>query len=370
MKSMPPLSTNDPPRRAKRRRRLSVLVVDDEQDIRSTVADALASSTMTIHHAASITEARAMARRHRLDLALIDLKLPDGDGMELAGELQQRSPSVHSIVMTGAPSVDSAVQAIRAGATDFLPKPFNVTDLRAGVDRALGRHRDETRAADRVKRLKNLCRKLNTARHEVTQQVDILCNDLVSAYQELAEQLKHVQATTQFQTIIDQELDLEQLLRRMLEFVLQQLGPTNAAVFLPAQVGGFTVGGYINYTFDKSAADVLLTHLADVAAPRIADRAEVIHLKDNMDINLWLSDDSAWLVDCEVIGLPCHHDGEVLACLMLFRDANEPFDDEAVATLNAIAPIFGEHLVKVINIHHRHLDPDEDADTDPDEIPF
>lgn len=342
---------------------ISVLIVDDEPDIREVLSDAIRKPNLNIIEAGSIDEARRIVDHRCIDLALVDVSLPDGDGLDLAGELHNREIPIQSIVITGKPSMDRAVEAIRAGAADFLPKPFDLTHLNDCVDKAIERHSEAARLNDRVARLRRLCKKLNKARIEVTEQVDILCNDLVMAYQELAGQMKHIQLTTEFKTMIDEELDLENLLRRTLEFMLHQVGPTNAVVFLPSQMGGYSVGGYINYTFDKTTADVLLGYLSDSAAPLIAEMDEPAFFADDSDINVWLDDESAWLSGCQLVTIPCKHDGETLASIMLFRDQSEPFDEDAIDGLNAIGPIFAKHLVKVIGIHHRHVsDDDEDGE--------
>lgn len=354
-----------------RRKAFNVLVVDDEPEIRQLLDDALSGPSLHIRQAGTLTEARGLIEHQPVDLVLVDVKLPDGCGVELADEIRRRQGGVQSIVMTGRPSLDRAVQAIRAGACDFLAKPLDLSHLNQCVGKALQRRSDQKKTDQKVRKLRKLCKKLNQARHEVTQQVDILCNDLVTAYQELAGQMKHVQVTTQFKASIEQELDLEQLLRRALEFVLQQVGPTNAVIFMPSPQGGFTTGGYINYSFDKQTADVLLSHLADVAAPRIAEAKDPLHFTEDSDIQLWLSDDSAWLANSHVIGLPCRNDGETLASLLLFRDSSEPFDSELTGMLQSVAAIFAAHLVKVINIHHRHEDDDEDeGDDEGGNVPF
>lgn len=332
-----------------------VLVVDDEPDIREVLEDAL-EGRVNVRVAGSVAEARRIAADHEVDVALLDVKLPDGDGLDFAEELRQFDPTLQTIVMTGKPSLKRAVQAMRLGAVDFLAKPIDLDELNACLDRALDRRARDARDRRKVTRLRKLCRRLNRARHEVTQQVDILCNDLVSAYQELAGQMKHVQVASQFKALLDQELDLEQVLRRVLEFVLQQVGSTNAAVFLPSMGGGWTTGGYINYTFDKETAGVLLSHLADVAAPRIAEAKGPIHFTDNEAIRGWLGEDSAWLDDCHVVGLQCMGKDQVMAAVLLFRDAGQPFDAASMESLESITPILGEHLAKVVGIHHRLAD--------------
>lgn len=348
-----------------------VMIVDDEPTVREVVAEALTRCRMTVIEAATAAEARSALDHGTVDVALIDVKLPDADGIDLAAQLKQLDPTLESIVVTGKPSTQRAVGALRIGAADFLSKPFDLDDLTQRVDAAVRKRGDRGKQGARVDKLKKLCRKLNRERHEVTQQVDILCNDLVTAYQELAGQMRHVQLTTQLKTAIDPELDLETVLRRALEFVLEHIGPTNAVVFLPGRSGSHTVGGYINYTFDKETADVLLAHLADVAAPRIAEQHHGSHLTDDGEINLWLSDDSAWLADCQVLAVPCRdEEGETLANLLLFRDATDAFNEEHLETLEAIAPVFATQLSRVISIHHRAADEDESEENWDDEIPF
>ncbi len=347
-----------------------VLIVDDEPDIREMLGDLLNGQPVQIHTAANLDEAREIALTQSIDLALVDIKLPDGDGMDLAQELHNRDPEMQSIVMTGKPSLKRAVEAMRLGSCDFVSKPLDINEINTCVLRALQRRVDGNKSQARVMRLKKLCRKLNRARHEVTQQVDILCNDLVTAYQELAGQMKHVQVTSQFKAILDQELDLEQVLRRVLEFVLQHIGSTNAVIFLPGTSGGYTTGGYINYSFDKETASVLLGHLADVAAPRIADAEELFHLTGNDEIHSWLSDDSAWLENCHVVGLPCRKGEETMAALLLFRDNGEPFDAEALESLGAVGPVLAAHLSRVIGIHHRLSDHMKEEDKGDDALPF
>ncbi len=366
-----------PGQKAKRKRRdrpFGVLVVDDEPAIRAALGDALDSENMRLHEAGCLEEARRVVEDRAIDLVLLDVKLPDGSGLELAEELADSQPGVQSIVMTGLPNLERAVEAIRAGACDFIAKPLDLTELNHSVARAMEKRRTDTKLQDRVTRLKRICKKLNKSRYEVTQQVDILCNDLVTAYQELADQMKHMQVTNQFRAMIEQDLDLENILRTCLEQVLNQVGPTNAVVFLPSQSGGFTMGGYVNYSFDKPTADILLSHLCDVAAPRIAEAYETKHLTENEEISGWLLDDSAWLTDMHVVAIPCRHEDECLAGILLFRDSSEPFDTDGVETMAAVSKVFAEHLVKVIDVHHRHVEDFDDWDDDDDDgdayVPF
>ena len=352
-----------PSQAAKKPDGFNLLIVDDEAEIRDALDEALRREHLTVRQAGTLADAQNLVEREAVDLVVLDVALPDGNSLPWAQQLRDKHPAIQTIVITGHPSMEHAVDAIRAGAVDFMPKPLDLNQLNEQVDRAVLRHEDETKRLAQISRLKLVCKKLNRARHEITQQVDILCNDLVSAYQDLVHHMRHVELTTEFRALVQEELDLERLLRRSLEFILDKVGPTNAVIFLPSETGGYSVGGYINYSFDSSTADVLLDHLSDVAAERIASAEEPIRLNTNAQIEQWLGDDAAWLADADVVGVPCRDDGEDLAALMLFRDNEQPFDDQIADALAALSTVFAEHLVRVIRVHNRHL-PFDDDNTD------
>jgi DNA-binding response OmpR family regulator len=345
-----------------------VLLVDDEPEVRQVIADTLNGEKLIIHTADSLAAAREAIAAQQFDLALLDVHLPDGNGLDLAGELSEQTPPTQTIAITGQPSLNQVMAAIRAGAADFVAKPLNIDELNDRVAVALQRRSAESDRHLQVARLKRLCKKLNKARHEITQQVDILCNDLVTAYQELATQMQQVEATTEFRSMIQDELDLEQILRHLLEHVLDKVGPTNAVVFLPDHHGGFAVGGYVNYNQDRNSTRTLLEHLADTVAPRIADETETLLLVDDDQIQNWLEDDAAYLAESQVIAAPCYDGDDVLACVLLFRDTDQPLDDSHVQFISAITPILAQHLVKVINVHHRRTDLFGEEDDSPDDL--
>jgi hypothetical protein len=172
--------------------------------------------------------------------------------------------------------------------------------------------------------------------------------------------MNQVVQTREFVALIRQELDLEQLIRKVLQYLLDKAGPTNAALFLPTGDAEFALGGYVNYDVSGGSTETVLQHLADVVAPRIAASETLIHVKDNAALKEWLGDDAAYLADSEVVAFACRHNAESMAVLVLFRDAAQGFDPSMVETCRAIAPTLGNYLARVVRIHHRHL-PFEEA---------
>ncbi len=350
-----PDNSSDPGARSQRQHKpFRVLLVDAEPQVHDLLAGAFDGEQVTLIQASTVEQAHALLSEAPVDLALIEPDLPDGSGMVLADRIKTDRPITQTIVISGEPSLERAVEAIRVGAGDFIAKPLDLDDLNRRVHDALDRHRNDRDQQRRVKRLRRICKKLNQAHDDVSHQVDILCNDLVTAYQELATQLNDISETRQFTQLLRDELDLEQVLRKTLEHLLQKAGPTNAAIYLPTTADEHTLGGYVNYDCSSESADVLLEHLAAVAAPRFARHEQIVHVTDNETMDHLLGDDWNYLADSHMLALACRHQGEVLAVLMLFRDGREPFDADLPAYVESIAPLLAERLAKVIRVHHRH----------------
>ncbi|MBN9477926.1 MAG: sigma-54-dependent Fis family transcriptional regulator [Bordetella sp. SCN 67-23] len=111
-----------------------VLIVDDEPNTRAALAEIVGAEGFTTAVAGDLREARIQIVRQSPDVVLTDLKLPDGSGMDLFKELDPSNPA-EVILITGHASVESAVDALRLGAADYLIKPINMQRLKAILDR-------------------------------------------------------------------------------------------------------------------------------------------------------------------------------------------------------------------------------------------
>ncbi|MBB5214804.1 sigma-54-dependent transcriptional regulator [Parapusillimonas granuli] len=105
-----------------------LLIVDDESDIRELIADVALEAGYTVAQASDVRQARIQMERQKPDVALVDVQLPDGDGVAF---WKESGPSDTQVVfMTGYSSVDSAIEALRCGAVDYLLKPLSLRRLR------------------------------------------------------------------------------------------------------------------------------------------------------------------------------------------------------------------------------------------------
>lgn len=113
------------------------LVVDDEPAIRELLELTLTRMGVSCALASNIKEAHAALRSRAPDLCLTDMRLPDGDGLQLVSHIQQHAPQVPVAVITAHGNVESAVQALKYGAFDFVSKPVDLMALRSLVSTAL-----------------------------------------------------------------------------------------------------------------------------------------------------------------------------------------------------------------------------------------
>jgi two-component system response regulator PilR (NtrC family) len=117
--------------------RQKILIVDDEPDIRELLEITLGRMKLETRSARDVTEAREWLGRESFDLCLTDMRLPDGTGLELVQHIQQRYPQLPVAMITAFGSLDTAINALKAGAFDFLTKPVDLPRLRELVGTAL-----------------------------------------------------------------------------------------------------------------------------------------------------------------------------------------------------------------------------------------
>jgi DNA-binding NtrC family response regulator len=119
----------------------SILIVDDENVVRDSLAKWFEEEGYSVDTATSAREALLKLPHQRWDLALVDIKMPGMDGLELHRKIREVDPNLIVIIMTGYASVETAVQALKDGAYDYIMKPFDPDDLTHAVVKALDHRR-------------------------------------------------------------------------------------------------------------------------------------------------------------------------------------------------------------------------------------
>ncbi len=114
-----------------------ILVVDDEEEVRDTLQHVLKSLNYIPHVAANGKEALDILNKEKIDVVLSDLYMPEMDGIELLKRVRASKNRVVFLMITAHPTVETAVEAIKKGAYDYLTKPFHIEEVRLKINRAL-----------------------------------------------------------------------------------------------------------------------------------------------------------------------------------------------------------------------------------------
>jgi two-component system response regulator AtoC len=118
----------------------SVLVVDDDAQIRSLLADLLKENGYEPRQAKTAAAALEAVAKQRPDLVLMDVKLPDQDGLDVLRQMKREHSELEVIVMTAFGGSSSAIKAMEHGAYDYVTKPFEIDDLLATLRRVFEHH--------------------------------------------------------------------------------------------------------------------------------------------------------------------------------------------------------------------------------------
>jgi CheY-like chemotaxis protein/predicted transcriptional regulator len=113
--------------------RRSVLLIDDDETIRKALTRTLSKEGFRVDSATNGKQALDKSRLEHYDVALVDIRLPDMDGITLLRMLRDESPEIKAIIITGYPSLENAINAVDAGADAYVTKPFKPTDLIAKI---------------------------------------------------------------------------------------------------------------------------------------------------------------------------------------------------------------------------------------------
>ena len=115
----------------------TILIADDERAIRESLAETLREAGYRTATACDGLEATKVLAARNIDVALVDYRMPEMDGLAVLAKARQVSPHTQIIVMTAFGTVDNAVEAVKLGASDYVPKPFVFDDILIKIERLL-----------------------------------------------------------------------------------------------------------------------------------------------------------------------------------------------------------------------------------------
>ena len=164
--------------------KISILAVDDEAGTLKLYTSILKGDNYHLETASTGGEAIEKMRNEHFDLVLLDLRLPDIDGMQVLKEIQEKTDAVSVIIVTANPSLDSSIEAVRAGVYDYIVKPFGSEDLKMVVSRAV----EKVKLVIQNRRLSRKLEKTNKALVERVEELE-KCAKIATSYEGQLEEL-------------------------------------------------------------------------------------------------------------------------------------------------------------------------------------
>ncbi|HEV8720591.1 MAG TPA: sigma-54 dependent transcriptional regulator [Candidatus Binatia bacterium] len=134
--------------------KIRVLIIDDEKNIRTTLSLCLEQMDCHVKAVSSVDGALAALRHESFDVAFLDLRLGEANGLEIIPKLLAESAELMIVMMTAFATIDSAVEAIKRGAADYLPKPFQPAQIRHLIDQCIKRRELTRQVTDLESRLR------------------------------------------------------------------------------------------------------------------------------------------------------------------------------------------------------------------------
>ncbi len=329
------------------------LLVGATRAIENAVRAAAGRSGVEVVCAAAGDDARTALLAQRYDVVLLTDTGGDGGATGFAQLVNRLAPTSKTVLLSEEFSADAVVEAMRGGVTDYVQLPIDPSNFRSRLMAAVSRSRDERAREERVQRLKGICKKLSEARTEFSDQARALSEDLKQAREGIEERMDEVAMNAEYRTLLRQELDLEELLRIGVEYLLGKTGPTNAAVFLPGSDGEWSLGAYVNYDCQRQVAQPMLDRLAADLCPELCKTDELMRFEDSGEFVESIGLGATNLMDCEVVAWPCLFKEDCLAVFVLFRDRTKGFSDELATVIDSLRGVFAEQIAAVLRIHHR-----------------
>jgi DNA-binding NtrC family response regulator len=116
---------------------LSVLIVDDEVSTRNLCRDVASEAGLLVHASGTTEQAIEILDQHPIDIVVTDLQVPESGGLELIKRIRASNPEIAVIVLTQYGTIETAIEATRLGATDYITKPFHIEEMRTKLDRLI-----------------------------------------------------------------------------------------------------------------------------------------------------------------------------------------------------------------------------------------
>lgn len=263
------------------------------------------------------------------------------------------SPGTPVIGFSSNPDPTQVIEFIRLGGADFLCIPNDLSVLTSRVQTAIEQANNITQLKECADSNAKIYSSMNEELNRIAEENDLLSSDLANTHCETEKKMQQVAIGAEFQTLVNQELEVESMLRTALGYMLTRIGAMNAAVYLREGEIDWGIGAYINYDRQGEQFQTLIDTLGPAACPVVCCETEVRRYKDGETFANIVDADPEDFSGSEVVTASCFHEDRCMAVVVLFRGDTRPFEQEAIDTIETIREIFGTQLGTILKIHRR-----------------
>ncbi|MSR17659.1 MAG: hypothetical protein EXS00_00565 [Phycisphaerales bacterium] len=296
--------------------------------------------------------AASLSRNVKHDVAVMDASESAERIARVCAMLRHANDAV-SILLVDNTSTTAVLQlALRVGAHSVISLPMSGTDIEERVGAAL-----DVAMANRLRReklllLESLCDRLAQDRDELSERLGGVCGDLASAWEQFEERSSVISRVGEFRALLSQELEIDDVVRTAMQYLLRVVGPTNIAVFT-RNASAWKLAGYAKEDTPRPSAAQLLSQLIEEWCPALAESAGVVLGVGNEAANAEANRFVEVLGGRSGLAFCGRHEGSPEVIVVCFRRADRPFDRASVASVEALRDIFADAVERMGRILHR-----------------
>ena len=330
-----------------------ILLIGSVPKTTESIRALLESSNHTVDLIPSISAFESSVANKRFDAivsAADSSKFNAEELFELVSLLSTETPVIGYSTKSNPSTI---VDFIRFGGVDFFCLPEDLSVVTSRVQTAITQSQQNTEIQETIKNNNSLYNTMNEELQRVLDENDTLSNDLANTHCETDKKMQQVAIGAEFQTLVNQELEVEAMLRTALGYMLTRVGAMNAAVYLREGDTDWGIGAYINYDRQSEQFQTLIDTLGHAVCPFVSGETQVKHYKDGEVFAQVIDADITDFSGSEVLTVPCFHEDRCMAVIVLFRGDTRPFNQETTDTIETVREIFGTQLGTILKIHRR-----------------
>ncbi|MCX5682736.1 MAG: response regulator, partial [Planctomycetota bacterium] len=333
-----------------------ILVVDDEPQIAMLAAEALRDADPAWYVESETDPQRALAKlgEEPFDCLVTDLMMPGMDGLSLARSAREICDDLGLVAISGRGCLETSVEALRMGFTDYLPKPFDLTLLSQAVCRSIRQRRDQQSLSKRVDEIAQA-----SARHEATeaqleQKLQIASHDLVLSSKRMARQMEDVAASANVARSIMGIIELEDLLGLCAELIGDRVTCQTSTLAL-YETHEAAVGLMVRArpeSEDPPALCWLRSPLRSGVLCRAAETGKSVHVDAISESVLVHTDEKALWQEGRLLVVPVPAHGRAVGVAILHRPVDGPdFSAQDIKDVTELAKVMGPAIMTA-KMHH------------------